>query len=134
MATQALSQATLNEAHTLALSGHTWPRGRSKVNGQQFYLIPSSSVPNTAHRVTNFGCTCTGHRRRGDCKHVEAVRIFEAASAGDEPSRPDKPQTDEQSPLSKYRDVMGFCAEGSCDEYRVKGERFCARHALVDAF
>lgn len=78
MATQTLSQAVLNEAHQMALKGHTWNRGRSKVNGRPFYLIPSRSVPGTAHRVTSYGCTCTGARRFGDCAHSEAVRMFEA--------------------------------------------------------
>jgi hypothetical protein len=78
---QALSQTTLNEAFALAMQGHTWHTGRSKVNGTRFYLIPSRSVPGTAHRTTNYGCTCTGYRRRGDCVHTEAVKVFEAGES-----------------------------------------------------
>lgn len=78
MATTTLSQSVLNEAHEMALQGHLWHRGRSKRNGAAFYLIPSRSIPGTAHRCTNFGCTCSSYRWRGDCVHVEAVRMFEA--------------------------------------------------------
>lgn len=90
----ALSQQTRNEAFTLALRGHTWHKGRSKRSGQPFYLIPSTSIPGTAHRVTNFGCTCTSNRHRGDCKHVEAVRIFEA---GERAAR---------KPVRRYEDLV----------------------------
>lgn len=91
---QILSQATLNEAFTMAMQGHTWHKGRSKKTGQAFYLIPSRSIPNTAHRTTHYGCTCTGHRRRGDCVHTEAVRIFEAGEAA------------ARKPLDRYRELF----------------------------
>lgn len=89
-----LSQATRNEAFTMSLQGHTWHKGRSKKTGQAFYLIPSRSVPGTAHRTTNYGCTCTGYRRRGDCVHSEAVKIFEA---GERATR---------KPLDRYNEIM----------------------------
>lgn len=78
MQKQTLTQPMLNEAHRMALQGHTWHKGRSKVNGREFYLIPSRSIPGTAHRCTNFGCTCSSYRWRGDCVHTEAVKMFEA--------------------------------------------------------
>lgn len=81
MATEILSQAVLDAAHEMALQGHTWHRGRSKVNGRQFYLIPSRSEPGVAHYTTSYGCTCRGARKRGDCAHSEAVRMFEAREA-----------------------------------------------------
>ena len=81
MAQHILSQATLNEAHEMALKGNTWHRGRSKANGRQFYVIPSRSEPGVAHWTTSYGCTCRGARRNGDCAHSEAVRMFEAREA-----------------------------------------------------
>ena len=76
-----LSPQTLEEAHAMALRGHTWHRGRSKVNGRPFYLIPSRTEPNVAHYTTSYGCTCRGFRKRGDCAHSEAARMFEAREA-----------------------------------------------------
>ena len=82
MATQStLSQAVLREAHALALKGHTWPRGRSRADGRQFYVIPSRTEPQVAHWTSSYGCTCRGARRNGDCAHSEAVRLYEAREA-----------------------------------------------------
>jgi hypothetical protein len=81
MTTRTLAQKALDEAHAMALQGHTWHRGRSKANGRAFYVIPSRSEPGVAHWTTTYGCTCKGARRRGDCAHSEAVRMFEAREA-----------------------------------------------------
>jgi len=78
MATTTLSQATLNEAHQMALQSHTWSHGRSKRNGREFFVIPSRSEAGKAHYTTSYGCTCRGFLKRGDCAHAEAVRMHEA--------------------------------------------------------
>jgi hypothetical protein len=52
MATRTLAQKALDEAHAMALQGHTWHRGRSKANGRAFYVIPSRSEPGVAHWTT----------------------------------------------------------------------------------
>ena len=74
---QILSETVQNEAFTMALQGHTWNKGRSKRTGAAFYLIPSRSIPGTAHRCTSYGCTCSSNRWRGRCIHVEAVKLYE---------------------------------------------------------
>lgn len=81
MATTQLSMKTKQEAHALALRGHTWQRGRSKVDGRPFYVIPSRTQKDVAHWTTSYGCTCEGARKRGDCAHQESVRMFEAREA-----------------------------------------------------
>lgn len=122
MNSQTLSQATRNEAFTMAMQGHRWHRGRSKKTGAPFYLIPSRSVPGTAHRTTSYGCTCTGYDRNGDCAHTEAVRIFEA---GEQAAR---------KPVSRYALLAG-CSARNCDNDREAGDsRYCSNHVLVEAF
>lgn len=79
-----LSTAVKDEAHEMAQQGHLWGRGQSKVNGREFYIIPSRSEEGIAHWTTDYGCTCKGARKHGDCAHQEAVRIFEARQS--EPS------------------------------------------------
>ncbi len=81
MTMQTLSDQTLAEAHAMAAQSHTWMSGRSKATGQTFWVIPSRSEAGKAHWTTSFGCTCKGHRRRGICAHVEAVRIWEQEQA-----------------------------------------------------
>lgn len=103
MAIQTLSQPTLRKAHELALKGHLWHTGRSKINGRAFYLIPSQSTPGTAHRTTHYGCTCTSYRHRGDCVHVEAVRMFEAREAVTR-----KPRYEDLWPDDEYGTVSAF--------------------------
>ena len=80
MATTTLSQATLNEAHRMALQADTWRRGTSKATGETFWMIPSRSEPDICHYVAldARGCTCRGFNRRGDCSHAEAVRMVNA--------------------------------------------------------
>ena len=77
MATRTLSQATIRKAHDLALVLWRMPKGRSKRTGVEFYVVPASDGV-TAHwtAADARGCTCKGHRRNGDCSHVEAVRLF----------------------------------------------------------
>jgi hypothetical protein len=75
MATQQLSTATMDKARQLATQAHTWTRGRSKVDGSRFCVVPASDGT-TAHYANLFGCTCLGYARRGDCSHVESLRII----------------------------------------------------------
>jgi hypothetical protein len=73
MTTQ-LSTATIAKAEQLAAVAHTWNRGRSKIDGSNFCVVPASDGV-SAHYANLFGCTCKGYERRGDCSHVEALRI-----------------------------------------------------------
>ena len=80
MAVKILSQEMLEAAHEMALKSHTWTRGRSKINGREFWVVPSRSNPTVAHWVAidGRGCTCKGARRWGDCCHAEAARMVAA--------------------------------------------------------
>lgn len=77
---RSLSQATLNEAHRMALQSNTWRRGTSRRTGEVFWILDSRSEPGVAHWVAldARGCTCKGFNRRGDCAHAEAVRMVNA--------------------------------------------------------
>lgn len=81
MAIHMLSDQTIEEAHEMAAQSQTWSRGRSKANGREFWVIPSRSEEGVAHWTTNYGCTCKGARRHGNCAHQEAVRIVEQEQA-----------------------------------------------------
>ena len=71
-----LSQKSIQKAHDLANVLWRMNKGRSKVNGVEFYVIPASDGK-SAHwtAVDARGCTCKGHRRNGHCTHVEAVML-----------------------------------------------------------
>lgn len=56
------------------LASMRWTRGRSKVTGESFWIIPASAGVG-AHWATATGCTCAGYRHRGECSHVMAVRL-----------------------------------------------------------
>lgn len=71
-----LSPKAMQKAHDLALVIWRTPKGRSKRNGREFYVIPASDGA-TAHwtAADGLGCTCKGFRRNGHCSHAEAVQI-----------------------------------------------------------
>lgn len=62
------------KAERLAGMLATCPRGRSKVNGTGFYIIPGTR-PRVAHYANHLGCDCEGYRRRGVCTHQQACLI-----------------------------------------------------------
>ena len=69
-----LSTATMEKAQQLAAVAHTWNRGRSKVDGSRFCVVPASDGV-SAHWANLFACTCKGFARFGNCSHREALRI-----------------------------------------------------------
>lgn len=132
MAIQILSEQTIEEAHEMARQSHTWNRGRSKINGREFWVIPSRSQPLVAHYVTSYGCTCRGARRRGNCAHQESVRIVEQQQA----------DIDREiaaafvaMPMVRYETLVpAECQERGCTNDAPKGERYCESHWLSEAF
>src|SRR5436309_14397258 len=76
MTTRSISPAMQAKAEALADQAHTWHRGRSKVDGAEFAIIPASDGM-TAHWANRLGCTCVGHRRRGICTHQLACQILD---------------------------------------------------------
>lgn len=66
------------KAEALADIAHTFNRGRSKQDGSEFAIIPSSDKPDeVAHWANRLGCTCEGNRRRGICTHQVAMQIVD---------------------------------------------------------
>ena len=50
------------------------PRGRSKINGAGFYVMPGSTA-GVAYYTSSLGCTCKGFLHRGVCAHQQACVI-----------------------------------------------------------
>jgi len=76
MAIQMLTDNMRTKAERLADESDSWLRATSRVNGQSFYIVPSSDG-SAAHYTNRFGCTCEGFRRRGVCAHNEAAKIID---------------------------------------------------------
>jgi len=68
-------------AEALLADPGRWSPGRSKADGQSFWVIQGSK--GTAHWATSFGCTCKGFAYRGCCSHVVAVVMREAQQAAE---------------------------------------------------
>ena len=46
----------------------------------------------------------------------------------------DEPLRTPRELLAKYKEVFGVCDVEGCDEDRARGEIYCDKHVLVDAF
>lgn len=57
----------------------TWVRGRRKLDGKPFYIVPGSTA-GVAYYTASDGCTCPSFRHRGACKHQTAVADFERST------------------------------------------------------
>jgi len=64
------------KAEQLAAQASTWVRGRSKVDGTGFFVIPSSDGK-SGHYANAFGCTCRSFVNRGECSHHVACQILQ---------------------------------------------------------
>src|SRR4051812_18930562 len=76
MASSIVSAPMRAKAEALAELLPTFSRGRSKVTGQPFIVVPASNKM-TAHwtAVDGTGCTCLGYQRRGTCTHAIAAQL-----------------------------------------------------------
>lgn len=75
MATQAMVTPTIRKrAEQLAERIPILPRGRSRINGAGFYLVPGSAE-GVAYYSNALGCTCPGFQHRGVCAHQQACVI-----------------------------------------------------------
>ena len=72
--TATVTPAMRKKAEQLAEGAHLWHRGRSKRNGQAFYLVPGSK-PGVVYYSNHLGCTCPGFRNRGVCALQQAALI-----------------------------------------------------------
>jgi len=74
MATHIVTPTIRKRAEQLAERIPLLPRGRSKVNGAGFYVVPGSTA-GVAYYTNSLGCTCPGYRNRGVCAHQQACVI-----------------------------------------------------------
>lgn len=77
MTQQVITSSMQAHAEQLVSESYRWSRGRSKVSGAEFYVIPASTT-NAAHYTSEDGCTCKSFTYRGQCSHRLAVQIHEA--------------------------------------------------------
>lgn len=74
---QAMVTPTIRKrAEELADRMHLLPRGRSKINGAGFHLVPGSTE-GTAYYSNYLGCTCPGFQHRGVCAHQQAALLVQ---------------------------------------------------------
>jgi len=91
------------KAEALAAQMPLFSRGRSKVTGQPFIIVPAST-PSVAHwtATDGSGCTCIGFQRRGTCTHAIAAQIVNQPAA--QPAR------------RTYAELYPVCSVNGCDE------------------
>jgi hypothetical protein len=75
MTVSTVTPAIRQRAELLAEQAPTWHRGRSKVDGRHFYLVPGSAA-GVVYYSSHLGCTCPGFRHRGVCAHQQAALIL----------------------------------------------------------
>lgn len=80
MATQMVTPTIRKRAEELAARLPFLSRGRSKLNGAGFYLVPGR-VEGVVYYSSSLGCTCKGYLHRGICSHQQACVIAEQRAA-----------------------------------------------------
>lgn len=112
MATKMVTDAMRKKAEALADMIPLFSKGRSKVTGAEFVIVPGSKA-GTAWWANFAGCTCPGFRNRGICAHQLACDILgEREEAARVPS------------LMSYRDLYPPCV-GGCGELVERRNSFC---------
>lgn len=145
-----LSSTDKRDGKALALFARCaeWQTGHTK-DGRPFFAIPASEQ-GAYHMADARDCSCQDRQQRATiCKHMRAVRLWLAAYATGavSPRRETGAEDDrvalapagaellaEQPPRASYNDVFGVCDANGCGEDRQRGERYCEKHELVDAF
>ena len=124
MTTATVTPPMQAKAERLAEMIPTFSRGRSKANGQAFYVIPSSTKPETVvHYASHLGCTCASFRHRGVCCHQQACLLVV--------QRAEAPRIAE---VQANRVEFGQCVSKNCIAAAVSKARRCreCHRRLVD--
>ena len=127
MATAIVTPAMRRKAEQLAELVPTFHRGRSKANGQGFYLVPGSQ-PGTAHYTSDLGCTCPGFRHRGVCAHQQACVIVLARQTATRIAAAQPPVAKSAQQIYAEAGPFGPCAAKGCDQPAVGKMRKCGPH------
>lgn len=121
------------------------------IKGERYIAMPSSNGRGVyVVRADGRGCSCPAYLKGcySICSHMLAAKeaanrdaLAEWLSTGEQPSISDESKpVARPKPVSEtkvrptYRDIFGVCDQTTCDGDRVKDERYCSRHVLVDAF
>ena len=109
-------------------------RGHSKLDGCGFYVIPSSTKPQTvAYYSSDLGCTCPSFRHRGVCCHQQACLIvLQRQTAAMVAATVPAPKSAQQ----RYAEAgpFGPCCHKGCALAATGKNRRCDEHfqALLD--
>ena len=117
MATTIVSPPMRRKADALAELLPTLSRGRSKVDGRPFYVVPASNRI-SAHwtALDGSGCTCLGFQRRGTCTHGIAARTVH-----------ERQQSPAPQPRPSYSDLFPACRD--CGDLADGLDNRCSRCA-----
>jgi hypothetical protein len=122
MTTVIVSPAMTRKAEKLAARVPFMSRGRSKVNGITFYIVPGSKA-GTAWWSNGLGCNCPGFTRSGVCTHSLAVSIHQTRES-------EKRIAAAQAATPKrktYSQLVPVCPVVGCDDDALRSG-YCLGH------
>jgi hypothetical protein len=126
VASPIVTPAMSRKARDLAELLSTCSRGRSKLNGQPFYVVPSSNRL-SAHwtAVDGSGCTCQGFQRRGTCTHAIAAGLVAAQQAEADAAQRRAHESMYPSPKRRptYADLFPKCR--TCHDIAESRDGYC---------
>jgi len=129
MAIQMLPEGTASQQAAAQLHLERRSEWRySWTDGVRYVSMPSGRSGRVYRlRADAQGCPCDAYQIYGYavCSHMLALRLARAADLEQPAIRPVR---------ATYAEVFGVCDAKGCSEDRARGERWCDRHVLVDAF
>jgi len=136
MATQTLPSASVlaKKAALLEMQGE-WRTVRDKATGERSIRMPNLTGTHV-YKVHPQGkaCSCKAGQHGILCAHrlaaIERANHEALATWTSEVAAPSVAASTKKD----YRGVFGFCAAKGCQEDAARGEDYCERHVLVDAF
>ena len=131
MATAVYTDSMKAQAQALLSRSHHWARGKRNSDDLEVVLFLSSQTTPDGlpiHYMTRLdgkGCTCRSWLFRSACSHALACQMVSERQARAEA---------DSKPRKSYNQLFGVCEARGCDEDRAKGEDFCEKHVLCEAF
>jgi hypothetical protein len=99
----------------------------SRTDGVRYVSMPSGRSGRVYRlRADGRACPCDAYQRYGYavCSHMLAIK-----QANEQDAQPAIREV-----RGRYEEIFGICDARGCDEDRARGERWCDRHVLCDAF
>lgn len=110
------------KAAELVKTAHVWPVVTLRKPWGSFNVGDQFRITPNGYRVNAVVCECPDYRVSNNiCKHIRAIVLLEQRGQVREVK-------------SRYAEIFGLCDAKYCSEDRARGERYCDRHVLRDAF